>query len=622
MQIEMTSAVERAMEAGGVLLAEAGTGTGKTLAYLVPAFLSDRTVIVSTGTKNLQEQVFFKDIGFLSEALGTPLNAVYLKGQNNYLCRRRYEEFLTSPKVLAHAPRRVAELKAWAENTETGDQMELESLPDNDPLWREVCSTRDTRIGSKCRIGAECFVARARLQAMQAEIVVVNHHLYFADVATRLRGGSILPAHDVVVFDEAHLVEDVATEFFSTAISSGRIDRALNDVRSAIRSAKIADDPAETRRDHLIDVARSAMNELFAKFRGPHGRVRLIPEEIASTQTEAYHRLDAALEAVSQSLKAIEGRDDGVDHVTQRIESLRGDLSLVLTQTARGYVHWVENRKRTIVIGASPIDVSELLRENIFFTVPTVVLTSATLSTGGDFSFLKNRIGIDFDVEEISLPSPFDYRQQARIYSPEHLPDPRDEEFLETSAAEAEKLIALTEGGALLLFTSLRAMRETHRLLQRRVPEPLLLQGEAPRSVLLGRFFEGPHAVLCATASFWQGVDIPGDALRLVIIDKLPFASPGDPLVAARIEHLKETGHRPFFDYQVPQAALALKQGVGRLIRTKFDRGIVAILDRRLKTMPYARVFWRSLPESPVLNNVAELGNWWTTLNRQGGSNE
>ncbi len=611
-QIQMADAIETVIEKGGVLLAEAGTGTGKTLAYLIPAILSDCQIVISTGTKNLQEQIFFKDIKFLERALNETIDAVYLKGQNNYLCLRRLREFLNSKRVLDHSPSQITELEAWSNRTSTGDRMELEGLKDDDAMWREVCSTKDTRIGNKCHFSNECFVTSARLKAMQAKLIVVNHHLYFADLSTRLKGGAILPSHDVVIFDEAHAIEDVATEFFSISVSSSRIKRILSDAIAAIRIAKLNDDPAEERRPKLLETAESASNTLFACFRMPElGRERLIPEEIDSRHVAAYHRLDAALDAVEQSLAQLEGRDENVDHSVKRINELRDDLQKIVGKTVKGFVHWVENRKRSVILGASPIDVSEMLRDGIFFTIPTVILTSATLSTGGDFSFLRSRVGLDFEVSELSLPSPFNYEKQVSVYLPTHIVDPRDKDFSQQAAMEAEKLIHLSKGGALFLFTSLRNMRAIHSLLKGRLRGPVLLQGDAPRSILLARFQEDPYSVLFATASFWQGVDIPGDALRLVIIDKLPFASPKDPLTQARIEYLAASGRNSFIEYQVPGAALSLKQGFGRLIRTQYDRGIVAILDKRLQTMSYARVFLSSLPQCPKLSNFEDAENWW-----------
>ena len=626
-QTEMARAVERVIEKNGVLIAEAATGTGKTMAYLVPAILSKCTVVISTGTKNLQEQVYFKDIRFLEKALKTTVSAVYLKGQDNYLCLRRLHDFLHSPRVLSYSPKRINEIQEWSRETEAGDRMELAELPDDDRLWREICSTRETRIGPRCPYAGDCFIARARQLAAQSRIIVVNHHLYFADLATRLRGGSILPSHDVVVFDEAHTIENIATEFFSTTVSSARVDRALRDVKSTLRSATFADDPAAQRRPKLIKAAAATSDSLFHLFKGPKGRIRLVPEDVSDDRLQAYHRLDSALEGIEHSLGSLEGRNEAVDHLKDRVRSLRNDLATVIGACAKGFVHWIENTSRVTVLGASPIDVSATLREGVFFSIPTVILTSATLSTGTksetvsitdspvcdcNFTFLKDRLGIDFDVDELSLSSVFDYQKQARLYLPDHLPDPRSGGFSQACADEIQKLVQLTKGGALLLFTSLQNMKTVYGILKERLlDEPLFLQGDAPKSRLIAQFVNTPGSVLCASASFWQGVDIPGDPLRLVVIDKLPFASPTDPLIAARIADLEAKGRKPFMEYQVPQAALSLKQGFGRLIRTQYDVGIVAILDSRLHKMPYAKTILRSLPPCPRIQQFDQLKQWW-----------
>jgi ATP-dependent DNA helicase DinG len=612
-QTQMTAAVEQAIEQGGVLLAEAGTGTGKTLAYLVPAILSGLRVIVSTGTKNLQEQIFFKDIAFLEDALGISVEAAYLKGQDNYLCLRRLRDFFTSPAVLAHPSHRVAQLTDWSRTTVAGDRMEIEGLPDDDPIWREVCSTQETRIGQKCGYFEACHVTRARQQAQRARIIVVNHHLYFADLATRLRGGAILPGHDAVVFDEAHLIEDVATEFFSLKVSDRRVGRLLRDTLGAVRSARLADDPYEDRRKLLAEAARSQSQAMFGLFRGETGRARLEPAEISDTERAVYHKLDSALDAVEQSVRVLEGRDQGVDHMAQRCATLRADLAAILDESTSGLVHWVETRTRSVVLGASPIDVSGILREGVFYSIPSVVLTSATLSAGGEFSYLCSRLGIDFDSAAISLPAPFDFARQACLFVPQDICDPREPNFPHEAAQTARDLARVTEGGALVLCTSLRNMKAIHSALEGQVPGPLLIQGSAPKTALLRQFTADRSSVLVATTSFWQGVDIPGDALRLVVIDKLPFASPGDPIVAARIEHVAGQGKSAFTEYQVPQAALVLKQGFGRLIRTRHDRGVVGILDRRLRSMAYAKTFFDSLPPCQVLERLEQVEQWWAS---------
>jgi ATP-dependent DNA helicase DinG len=416
----------------------------------------------------------------------------------------------------------------------------------------------------------------------------------------------------VLILDEAHGIENVATEFFSTVVSSRRVDRLVSDTAKTLNAAKLKGYPGENRRDKLGANVLSNSRQFFDKFVRPQGRERLIPEELGSDVVTAYHRFDSALDALESSLRALEGRDEAVDHVTGRFEEIRNDLAEIVTESSSGFVHWVENRRRTIAVGASPIDVSEPLREGIFFSIPSVVLTSATLSTGGDFRFLKGRLGIDFDTVELTAPSPFDYTRQACLLVPSGLPDPRADDFVDRAADMALELIDITNGGALILSTSYRNMTALHKLFKKRVKGNLLLQGEAPKNVLLDDFRADRTSVLVATTSFWQGVDLPGETLRLVIIDKLPFAAPTDPLEAARIAQLNESGKNAFLEYQVPAAALALKQGFGRLIRTRHDRGIVAILDSRLITKRYASVFWRSLPGCPRFFQLEAVKSWWS----------
>jgi ATP-dependent DNA helicase DinG len=614
-QIEMAAAVEKTVMGDGVLFAEAGTGTGKTLAYLVPAILSSKRVVISTGTRNLQEQIFFKDLAFLEEALGISAQASYLKGQENYLCVRRFQNFLRSPGVLAHDSNEVNRLEQWSRTTLNGDRMEVEGLSDDSPLWREVCSTRETRIGQKCPFHSDCHLTKARETARRARIIVVNHHLYFADLATRLQGGSVLPDHDVVIFDEAHLIEDIATEFFSIKISSGRIDRLMTDTMNSVKGARLAEDPNETRRPRLVKFARAETSAMFTAFRNEQqGRHHLATREIPLDIIQIYHKLDSALETVEMSLHPLKGRDQAVDHCAVRISEVRRDLADVIEGDSRSYVHWMETRQRSVVLGASPIDISDFFRRGVLFTIPSVVLTSATLSTSGNFEFLRSRLGIDFDADELSLRAPFDYEKQAVLYVPSGFPDPRDPNFVSHVSDEVTRLVAITGGGALVLCTSVKNMRAIHARLIGRVPGPLLIQGDAPKSVLTSRFVQERSSVLVATTSFWQGVDLPGDALRLVIIDKLPFASPGDPVVAARIDLLKEAGKKPFIDYQVPQAALALKQGFGRLIRTRDDHGVVAIMDQRLCTMPYGATLLKSLPDCRRADLIDDVEKWWAGL--------
>jgi ATP-dependent DNA helicase DinG len=613
-QIAMARAVEKVVRETGVLLAEAGTGTGKTLAYLAPAVMSETRVVVSTGTKNLQDQIFFKDLTLLGEALGRPVNAALLKGQENYLCPRRLSDLLRSPLVLGFQARDVERLVAWSNATETGDRAEIEWLTDESPLWREVCSTAETRLGQRCPAFGGCFVNRARLDAQRALLVVVNHHLYFADLATRARGaGGVLPRHDVVVFDEAHLIEDVATEFFSVKVSSGRVDRLLEDVVKIVAAA-LRDPDVTAGQEKLSKRARAAATRFFAGFRHlDAGRTRLDFRDAPPAAQQAYYKLDAAIDAVEASLRGLPSGDEAIALAAERCRTVRLELAEILEgrDGAGASVRWVDAKPRSIALGSSPIDVAAPFREGVLFKIPTAVLTSATLSTGGDFAFLHSRLGIDFDADELSFPAPFDYETQARLYIPRHLPDPRDDDFFDVAVGEALDLIRITRGGALVLSTSTRGMLALHRGFRDRVPGPLLVQGDAPKSALLAEFTVDPASVLVATTSFWQGVDVAGDALRLVVIDKLPFASPQDPITEARIRRIEDAGGSAFAEYQVPQAALALKQGFGRLIRTRYDRGVVAVLDRRLWTKGYGKIFLRSLPPCPVETSLDDLAAWW-----------
>jgi ATP-dependent DNA helicase DinG len=612
-QIAMARAVAKILDETGVLLAEAGTGTGKTLAYLAPAALCEKRVVVSTGTRNLQDQIYLKDLELLGRALGRPVNAALLKGQENYLCLRRLAALVRSPAVLGFAPRDIERLVAWSQRTQVGDRAELDWLGDESPLWREVCSTAETRIGQKCPAFDACFVTRARADAQRAEIVVVNHHLYFADLAARAGGGGgVLPRHDVAVFDEAHLIEDVATEFFSLKVSSAGVDRQLDDAVKIVAAAT-RDPEIVAGLEKLTKRARAASARFFTGFRHLEaGRSRLDFAAAPASAREAYYALDAALEAVEASLNRVAAGDEATIHAGERCRAGRLALGEILEGRGGGEsVLWVEVKPRSVAIGASPIDIAQPFRDGVLFRIPSVVLTSATLSTGGDFSFLRARLGIDFDADELSSPAPFDYERQARLFVPRALPDPREDGFFERAVEEALALIRLTGGGALVLSTSTRGMQALHRGFVGKVPGPLFVQGDAPKTVLLDRFTEDRASVLVATTSFWQGVDIAGDALRLVVIDKLPFASPQDPITEARIRRIEEAGGSAFKEYQLPQAALALKQGFGRLIRTRYDRGIVAVLDVRIWRRGYGRSFIASLPPCPLASSIEELAAWW-----------
>lgn len=611
-QLHMAEAVQRTIEHDGVLLVEAGTGTGKTLAYLVPAILSGRKVVVSTGTKTLQDQIMEHDLPLLARRLGIRVDAACMKGLSNYLCLRRYEELRHGPDaVRGGIARELPILERWRETTASGDRAELEGLADDAAIWAHVGSSPETRIGARCAHFDECFVTQMRRRAEEAQIIVVNHHLFFADLAVRRsRGGGIVPEHDAVVFDEAHQIEEVVTQFFGVHVSSTRVEVLARDGSRALASVGQGSEAGHLA-NNVLDAASAFFQSLPRSPGGDAGRLPLPAELFSGALEQRMFTLDAALEALAAFAKRHVAESESVAQIARRAEQIRDDVATVAAGGRGTHVTWTEVRGRRASIGASPVDVSEPLREELFQTRGGVVLTSATLSTGGSFGFIKRRLGIDFEVDEEILESPFDYPEQAALYLAGHLPDPRASGYLEAATEEILALVRITGGGAFVLCTSFRVMRELAARAGRLVDRPVMVQGEAPKNALLERFRQAGDAVLFATASFWEGVDVPGDALRLVVIDKLPFEVPSDPLVEARCQRMEEAGEQPFMKYLVPAAALALKQGFGRLIRTRRDRGIVAILDRRIVTKGYGKVFLRSLPPARRCDTLEEVEAFW-----------
>lgn len=598
-QIRMARAVQDALAHDGVALIEAGTGTGKTWAYLVPAVLSARRVLVSTGTRALQDQIMEKDLPALERHLGLEIDAACVKGLGNYLCLRRFGELTRSADALQpRFARSLPVLRNWAQSTDSGDRAELGAIAEQDPIWSRVVSGSDTRIGARCDYYDQCFVTRVRRRAEEAQLVVTNHHLFFADLALRDTGfASVLPDYDAVIFDEAHQVEDTATLFFGSRLSAGMIERLVRDARLALGA------DAGGHGARLLDAVLHQASTFFGALptHSSGGRAPLPPEAVPEQDLFA---LDNALAELAASCRNRKPPREPVLQIAKRTDRVREALGSLHSP---GQVSWSQGTGRSASVGSSPIDVGPLLRDRLHERVPCIVLTSATLTTGGDFSFVKRRLGIESEVDEAVLESPFDYEKQAALYVPDHLPDPRASEFPDAAASEILELIRMTGGGAFVLCTSLRMMR----ILAKRVGDELdcewFVQGDAPKQILLDRFREQGHAVLFATASFWEGVDVPGSALRLVIIDKLPFEVPSDPVVAARCRRIDEAGESSFMRYLVPAAALSLKQGFGRLIRTRQDRGVVAILDSRIRTRGYGKVFLRSLPPAHFCHHIEEV---------------
>ncbi|MGB5191759.1 MAG: ATP-dependent DNA helicase [Polyangiales bacterium] len=600
-QIRMARAVQDALEHDGMLLVEAGTGTGKTWAYLIPAALSGRRVLVSTGTRALQDQIMEKDLPALERHLGIEIDAACVKGLGNYLCLRRFGELQRSSDAMQpRFARTLPLLRSWAQTTKTGDRADLAAIAEEDPIWARVVSGSDTRIGARCEHYDDCFVTRVRRRAEGAQLIVVNHHLFFADLALRDTGfASVLPDYDAVVFDEAHQLEDTATLFFGSRFSTAMIERLVRDARVALRG-ETGGKRHETR---LLDAVLQRASNFFAALpTNPNGGRAPLPSE-AVPEADLF-ALDNALAELSAACRNWKPIAENVLQIARRADQLRDALGSL---EAPGQVSWSLGGARSPSVGSSPIDVGPLLRERLHERVPCIVFTSATLTTGGDFKFIKRRLGIDAEVSEEVVESPFRYEEQAAFYAPTHLPDPRASDFVDAAAREILELIRMAKGGAFVLCTSLRMMR----ILAKRVGDELeyewFVQGDAPKQTLLDRFRDQGNAVLFATASFWEGVDVPGSALRLVVIDKLPFEVPSDPVVAARCERLEEAGESSFMRYLVPAAALSLKQGFGRLIRTTQDRGVVAILDSRIRRKGYGKVFMRSLPPARVCDTLDEV---------------
>jgi ATP-dependent DNA helicase DinG len=605
-QLEMAERVERAFRQRRHLLIEAGTGTGKTLAYLIPAIRSGRRVVVSTATKSLQEQLYGRDIPFLQRHFAPRLRVAVMKGRGNFLCRHKLAQLGDRPLLRGFEEVDwLARIRQWEAVTETGDRAELAFLPDDAELWAHLDARRETCTGQKCPLFAQCFITRMHQRAREADLVIVNHHLFFADLAIRQDDfGSILPEYSAVVFDEAHEIEDVASEYFGRQVSNYRFEELARDAEHALH---LNNGPVEALRS--VARLRERSREFFGCLPEREGRFALTAAQRSALLEEHAHPYRALLQAserLEKELLAVPGRSELLVQLARRAAELRGELRFLLETEDRGIVYWCERRGRGVFLGATPIDVSGLLREKLFEAFDTIILTSATLAVGGRFDFLRARLGVEVADERI-LPSEFDYSRQALLYIPRHLVDVRHPAFVEQACEEIARLLERTRGRAFCLFTSIAQMRQVYDRLLARVEFPLLLQGTAPRSVLLDRFRNTPHAVLLASASFWQGVDVPGEQLSCVIVDRLPFSVPTDPVVAARVEALAEQGRNPFVEYQVPQAVLALKQGFGRLIRSRSDRGVLAILDNRILRMPYGRIFLQSLPEYPITHDLGDV---------------
>jgi ATP-dependent DNA helicase DinG len=648
-QLAMATAVEEAIDEKRHLIVEAGTGTGKTLAYLLPIIKSGKRVIVSTGTKNLQEQLFFKDVPFLERALFGPAPAVgaasaayplspseeprlkvcYMKGRGNYLCRKKLYDLTGQP--ILNGLDEIDEFRTlleWEKQTTTGDRAELTTLPETSPLWGKLNASAEHCVGSKCSEFERCFITGMRRKATESDIIIVNHHLFFADLSVKLAAekapdAGVLPSSACVIFDEAHELEDVATSYFGITVSNLKVDDLLRDLEITIREKKVI----STNLLQLSARIRERSQFFFSLLPEGDGRFAFTNrEEFLEEFGSEFIGLKNVIRQLHSELQAIPNKPDEIHNLIRRSDELHAQLSFLMESREKNTVYWIErrsqrasggqrsvthegpsaSRRRTreagkfakqenVFLQATPIDVSAILRQSLFDRFDSIVLTSATLAVANGFDYIKSRLGLE-GARELIVPSHFDYESQAIFYVPPDMPDPRDANFSTQATQRIRQLLEITRGRAFCLFTSLAQMQQVHDALLGQLDYPMLLQGSAPKTALIEQFRATPNAVLFATSSFWQGVDVQGEQLSCVIIDKIPFAVPSDPIVQARGRAIDEDGGNSFFDYSVPAAVITLKQGFGRLIRSLNDRGLLVLLDNRILKKQYGKIFVQSLP--------------------------
>lgn len=635
-QYEMAKAVEAALQDHRHLVVEAGTGTGKTLAYLLPALRLARErgqrVIISTGTKNLQEQLFFKDIPFLESLLG-PLKVCYMKGRGNYVCKQKLYALQQTSSLLTEFTEvdHFGKIVAWESETETGDRAEIVGLPEPSPLFSKLDARSEACLGQSCPNFEPCYITAMRRKALESDIIIVNHHLFFADLNIRQQAAGapdagILPDAAAVIFDEAHEMEAVASDYFGVAISQQRCEELARDVEMMLRAKKVSSSSIESATNGLRERSRAFFGSLpmngFELGRQPFRDRSGFLEE----RGDAYLSYLTSLDKLRDELERVKDVEE-VNGLKRRVTELRTSSTFLMETEDPNTVFWIERRaaggvknfSRTqtgqpmayhTYLQATPIDVSEILNTTLFKDFSSVVLTSATLTVQGGFEHIAKRVGL-VGARELTVPSHFQYNKQALLYLPPYMPDPRDPDFLNQAAEKMRRVLEFSRGRAFCLFTSYAQMKTLYERMLVELPYPLLLQGQAPRKALLDEFRSTPNAILFGTSSFWQGVDVQGDQLSCVIIDRLPFAVPSDPVMQARMEAIESAGGKPFHDLQIPQAVITLKQGFGRLIRSASDRGVLMLLDSRIQRQSYGKIFLDSLPPYKLTQDINDVESFF-----------
>jgi len=604
---------------GRMLAVEAETGIGKTLAYLIPAALSRQKIVISTGTLNLQEQILTKEIPFIQQHIDPEISALCVKGRQNYLCLYRWHHFLSDQQQrLFYDEEGLRKINAWLRHTASGDRAELSWLPDDSPLWREISSTASQCLGNHCPDEPRCFLNLLRKKAGAARILIVNHHLFFSDLALRHgKFGEVLPRYESVIFDEAHHIEKIATTYFGISFSHYQVLDLSNDIE---RLAKAELDSKERKRtSQILSTLIEQTDHFFSLFPKEKGKFPLVDLiENKSWWENEIQALAVRLSRLGEHLRHLAVNEEIWNTMERRRAELAANLHSIISDLSSGVhehdqsnVRWFERREKTVTLCASPIEIATILQETLYEKIKSCIFTSATLGVGGKFGYFLETLGLPPETSTISLPSPFDYAGRTLLYIPNHekggFPPPGQENYLEKTQQRIYDILLASRGRALVLFTSINAMKSVHRFLIDRIPFPVLLQGEAPKNALLEIFQQEANSILLAVASFWEGVNVPGEALSCVIIDKLPFEVPSDPVIMARINKIKQEGGNPFFDFQVPRAILSLRQGIGRLMRKSTDKGLLAIMDIRLFAKGYGRLFLQSLPPSPITRTLSDV---------------